>query len=283
MTSETPAKLPVWKTALECYRLTFRHLADLLRFAWPWLLLLIVVSGALYWTLYPAEVAAMAETGAGSNALWISSVLISTAIGAAIAVPWHRLLLLGEMQDLAGSLSFDTRRRSYFLNAIAVLALPVAPIVLAAFLIPVDSSAEGSLLDVFRAAGFGIATIAAVMVINRLSLILPARALDQLNAGWPQAWHITRSNTWRLFWLSLLVLFPVFAAIIFAFSLYPSEFSMLDSSAAPSRAAFTGANVVMDFVLMLTGMLYVTSLSLACRHFTGRPDPESTNATRAAP
>ncbi len=285
--AKTPAKLPVWKTARECYRLTFQHLGDLLRFSWPWLLLLIAVSGAIYWALYPAEVAAMAETGSGSNALWIASALISTAIGAAIAVPWHRLLLLGENQSLAGCLTFDARRRSYFIKAVATLALPIAPIVLAAFLIPEDTSAEASHLDFVRAAGFAMATIAAVMVINRLSLILPATALDDPNTGWQQAWRMTSRSTWRLFWLSLLVLAPIFVAVAVAFSLYPNEFLLLDSTTAPSRAAFAAANVVLELVSMLTGMLYVTFLSLAYRHFMSFPAPErapdSNNATPPAP
>ena len=283
MTIEKPAKLPVWQTARECYRLTFRHLGDLLRFAWPWLLVLIALSGALYWALYPAEVAAMAETGSGSNALLITSALISTAIGAAIAVPWHRLLLLGENQSLAGCLTFDARRRSYFIKAVATLALPIAPIVLAAFLIPEDTSAEASQLDFLRAAGFAMATIAAVMVINRLSLILPATALDHAGVGWSKAWHMTRGNAWRLFWLSLLVLAPIFVAVAVAFSLYPNEFLLLDSTTAPSRAAFAAANVVLELASMLAGMLYVTFLSLAYRHFRGLPMPQSAPVAPAAP
>ncbi len=129
MTSETPAKLPVWKTALECYRLTFRHLGDLLRFSWPWLLLLIALSGALYWGLYPAEQEALAKTGTGSNLLWIlTSALISTAIGAFIAVPWHRLLFLGEKQSLAGwHFVYDATAISSLCKAVAAFAADAAP------------------------------------------------------------------------------------------------------------------------------------------------------------
>ena len=40
MTDLPIAKLPIWKTTLDSYRVTFHHLRSFVRLAWPWLLFL---------------------------------------------------------------------------------------------------------------------------------------------------------------------------------------------------------------------------------------------------
>ena len=301
MTTETPAKLPVWKTAAECYRLTFRHLGELLRFAWPWLLVLMAVSGALYWGLYPIEQKALAKTGSGSNVLWILTLLFSTVIGAFIAVPWHRLLLLGEKAGLTGSEHFSIRQRQYAVRAILLLLIPMLPIAALMYFYPASSTdaaatTTGNADDVDIGAMwlpmiyFG-SIIALMALANRLSLILPATALGHTDKGWWKTWHMTQGNTWRLFWSSLIVFLPfVLAGIVAAFGDLFNEFAnpaeqikIAPVNELANRTSFTSWSVAWELAAMLFGMLYVTFLSLAYRHFTGLPVPESKNSIPRAP
>ncbi len=297
MTTEAPAKLPVWKTALECYRLTFRHLGDLLRFAWPWLLLLVAVSGALYWALYPLEKDALAKTGSGSNTLWFLTLLASTAIGAFIAVPWHRLLILGERPELAEALKLDNRHWLYLWRAFLLGVLPLAPLLLMLTLF--HSGLESAVTESMTEAETTslIATISGFLLFlliclaaGRFSPILPATALAHNGVGWRNSWDMTRNNTWRLFWISLILSLPfVIAGIVAAgFDLNaelktPSEAIKAPVNEFAGRTSFTLWSVAMEFAGMLFGMLFVTFLSLAYRHFKRLAAPESKNSAPPAP
>jgi hypothetical protein len=42
----------------------------------------------------------------------------------------------------------------------------------------------------------------------RLSLLLPARAVDDIDLTFKEAWNRTRGNTWRLYWGVLACLAP---------------------------------------------------------------------------
>ncbi len=294
MTSETPAKLPVWKTATESFRLTFQHLGDLLRFAWPWLLLLIAVSCALYWGLYPVEKAALAETGSGSNLLWISTLFVSTMIGAFIAVPWHRMLLLGEKNDLSASGHFASRKWRYALRALLMIALPMLPILALIQFYPATSSEEAAttadsidLVAMMLPVVYFGSFIALMVLVNRMSLILPATALDHNDVGWVETWSITRGNTWRLFWSSFIVSMPLILVaigyVIHDLWVPVEPIKIAEVNEIANRTRFTLWSVGWELAAMLFGILYVTFLSLAYRHFTGLAAPESTIATPAAP
>ncbi len=289
----TPAKIPVWKTTLECYRLTFRNLGDLLRFSWPWLLLLIAVSGALYWGFWETEQEAL-KTSGGSNVLMLLTLIVSTSIGAFIAVPWHRLLLLGEKQDLATGMKIGTKHRPYLLWALLLGVLPMVPLLALASLFPWGpASSETELMTVSEMNAI-MALISGILIFvamslftTRLALILPATAVGHSGVDWREAWAITRGNTWRLFWASVIIILPL---MIFYIFVTPHDVS---ASAAPAtiaeadelarRITFTLWSVLEELLAMFTGMVLVAFLSLAYRHFTGLPDPESTSATPPAP
>jgi hypothetical protein len=272
MTDTHKPKLPIWPTAVDCYTLMWRHLRDLLRYAWPWFIALIAVSGALYWGFYPHERETITQTGAGSNTLWLSTVLASTAIGAAIAVPWHRLVLIGEQQSMAASLHLDLYKRQCLIGALALFLVPALPLLLIESLLPAapaSAAAEALSTRDLALMVVGAVFFLAIPIINRLSLVLPASALHRDDVGWAATWRMTRGNTWRMFWASFVPMLPLIAAAIVAFSIYSGVTLIEDATVAPSRAAFTLSNVLWEVGAMLFGMLYVTFLSLAYRHFFG--------------
>ncbi len=146
---------------------------------------------------------------------------VSTAIGAAIAVPWHRFCYLERTRALQTVFRSTHGGDPILSRRLPPWHFPSHQLCSRHSLFRKIRALRVRQLDFLRAAGFLMATIAAVMVINRLSLILPAAALDHAGVGWSKAWHMTRGNTWRLFWLSLLVLTPIFLSIIIGFALFP--------------------------------------------------------------
>jgi hypothetical protein len=261
MTTDTPAKLPVWKTVADIYIVTARHALELLRFAWPWLAVLIIASGALYWGLYSAEQEALQSHIMSSASLWYTTLFVSTAIGAAIAVPWHRTILLNETQTAAANLKADATRLTYFAYA---LMLGVAPF---ALLYAVDWSKPQSATVVFAST---VALLLTWPIFNRLSLILPAIAVGHNNVTIQNVWQATHGQTIRLLATSLLQIVPFFAVIVAVVFLAPDTDPAANQ--VQSRFAFTASNVLWEIAAIFIGMLFVTFLSLAYRHFFGLPE-----------
>lgn len=281
MPVETP-KLPVLATTRDVFAVTARHIGELFQFAWPWLLALIVISGAIYWSLYPIERQSMAENGTGSNTLWFTSLLASTVIGAMIAVPWHRRILIDEPQTLQSGLQFDSLKLSYAAKALQLmLAMAVPGMLMFSFMPPNETDADFSTQDAFWTIAIIAWLTALLFLLNRFSLALPATAVGDPNAGFADSWRASKGNTWRLALVSFLATLLPFLLLFAALEHFmPEAMSHVVASEDTPRLSYTIANVFTEFVAILLGMLYVTFLSLAYRHFAGaigshavRPEP----------
>ena len=296
MTSVNSRKLPVWRTAADTYRVTVRNLGAFIRIAWPWIILLLFGSAALYWHLYDTEQAAIAAGRIGSPLLFYATAVLSTVIGAFVAVPWHRLLLLGERPSTL--LALDRRHWMYAVYAVVLAAAIWLPFALPFHLI--SQATPG-----FFATTIGLGALlffALLAVATRLSLILPAIALDPEKAQLSEAWSLTRGNTLRLLVSSAIVLFGLMLAVIVAANIYTLFDSMntappidsravdgtaVDSDSAaptppPSRMRFTIESTLIEFIGIFFGILFVTFLSLAYRHLRGLPEPAHAAVQSAA-
>jgi hypothetical protein len=274
MNSTTPPKLPVWKTALDCYRLTWRHLGDFFRFAWPWLLGLSVINGLLSWLFYPVVRQHIAETGNGLISHVLLSVVLSTGVGAMIAVPWHRLLLLAEPASPTVNFNVDAQKRTYFFQALALIGILMIPTILGGLLSPdyPKPSGDESLSDSdFMVLFLLLGSMIFMPWLSRLWLILPGIAIGRRDTGISNVWATTRGNTWRIFWSGMLATFPLLFATGFAVYYTFSDIhgDLLASFPYRSKSEFTLNGVGTDLISMTVGMLYVTFLSLAYRHFFG--------------
>jgi hypothetical protein len=130
-------------------------------------------------------------------------ILVFTFAGASIAVAWHRRLILGEPPGFSGS-NVATKGLWRYVGigfAIALIAfLPLLVVVLPIFILS-SSVITGAALKfaMFVAASFLI-YLTAFAVFLRLSLLLPARAVGDLDLTFNETWKRTRGNTWRMFW-----------------------------------------------------------------------------------
>ncbi len=256
-------KLPVWRTVKESYRLTLFNLSALIRISWPWLIVLLVAIALLNWGFWPLELAARKTDQAFSSLLFILTSLVPVAVGAAIAVPWHRYILLAEPIGLAPPWKFDGRVIRYAAFAAAIVGGFILPLVAAHEYLVLSITSENGMSTTIL-----VATVCAMIVFwtvlifapIRLSLILPAIALGRTDIGLANIWVATRKNFWRLALAGV-------AATLFSLLLSIGYIYLIDEPT--SRIGFALWNSGNEFILMFGGMSYVTFLSLAYRHFYG--------------
>src|SRR5262245_28109127 len=98
ISAPAPHKLPVWQTVRASYAIVGRHLRQLVRICWVWVLIMVPVYMALDW---------LAETWPGNSGAqaahrWLRGIAaalpspVDTPFLASIAVACHRLVLRGE-------------------------------------------------------------------------------------------------------------------------------------------------------------------------------------------
>jgi hypothetical protein len=110
-----------------------------------------------------------------------------------LGVAWHRLLLRGERVRGYAYLRLDSIVAGYAAWLFLVAVLPDAR-----FLFPDPSQLY-----------IGIGMFAGFIAAARLSLLLPAKALQREDLTIGQIWGVTRNSTWRLFFGNMLCLLPM--------------------------------------------------------------------------
>jgi hypothetical protein len=117
MTVAAPAKLPFWCTVGQAYKAWVINFPELLRVSWPWMLLMTPVLGLLdWWVEQPgADLLSPLLTTALNAVSWV--VMVPAL--AAVAVAWHRRLLIGEHpgRGVYGSTASLPAMRSWHLGS----------------------------------------------------------------------------------------------------------------------------------------------------------------------
>ena len=222
-------KLPFWEMVGRAYALPLEHAGAIVQMTWAWALILAVGTGALYSLLDAAQLAAIQRgEGLGPASLNLVSLLTGLIVGSSVAVGWHRLLLLGEPQGGGAYLRLDNTVWRYI--AVAGLMLLISlPFLAAAFLmsqLTPDLAARADNPPAEVAGWMGLlfivllgAMVLAFLLTTRLSLVLPARAIDDMVLTLGDSWRLTQGNFWRLFagtlacYLPTLVLGGIIASL----------------------------------------------------------------------
>src|SRR5262245_41805698 len=184
ISAPAPHKLPVWQTVRASYAIVGRHLRQLLRICWVWVLIMVPVYMALDW---------LAETwpgdfGAQAAHRWLREIgaalpsPVDTPFLASIAVAWHRLILRGERVTQAAYVRLDGVVWGYVLYALAFLLFERGTLLISAVFaenlaIEADRS-TGLLIELLAApAATGATMGVGLLVLPRLSLVMPAMGL----------------------------------------------------------------------------------------------------------
>ncbi|MFO1071204.1 MAG: hypothetical protein U1E17_00510 [Geminicoccaceae bacterium] len=192
------SKLPVIRLVRHAYLDTIAHARGLMRVGGPWLL--------LSWALLM-----LARDG---GLLEAAANLAVTMGAAAIAVAWHRHILLGEPLSLRMA-PLNRRVARYF--ALTVLIAVAMSCLLLITIVVVGGGGVG-LEQPGNHAGAGLAVllvmVACLYLTQRLQLVFPATAIGDRTIDFGRSWTLTRGNGWRLLGGFLLVTLPVAAALL---------------------------------------------------------------------
>lgn len=197
---ETIAKLPVRELVSAGYRGLFRDWRAFVASAWPWWVVLLLLTFGIE---------AFADPGLRSITGAIVALVLWTVAGAVFLVGWHRHVLLGEAVAGRASLHFGRRELRFLVTGILFYLVLVAPMVAIGLFVGILGPAvAGTVLD--RVLAFGPVAALAIMIIvaPRLSLAFPMVALDAPGRPLATAWQLGRGQTWRLFGGALLVIVP---------------------------------------------------------------------------
>jgi hypothetical protein len=255
-------KLPFWRTVIQAYVLWAKNLPDLVRSCWLWLLLLAPFFAIAAWWQAPHTAALLKASERGqlppdptpllSVAALLLSLIVTLPAAASIAVAWHRLVLRNEQPGSNLYLRLDAVVVGYVL-------------LLAATWLP--SRAAGLLKRVIEddTAFWLISALsfAFTFLLPRISLALPAAAVQRRDVTFYASWQATRRNTWRMFAATLICFLPAAFIGNLVYASLPPE---------PSQTTIALAGAALGLLAVPLGMIPVGLLSLAYRHFFERSE-----------
>jgi hypothetical protein len=278
-------KLPLWRTIRLSYSTYFHHFIDALRTSWLWLVVVGALTGFAAWQQFSWFTAMLARARPGmppttppqpneSMLLMDLDYLLVLFASVSIAVTWHRLVILGEQPGFSASNVTSRNVWRYIGVGLALFLLsnlPIVPIIASMiYFIPDPAKAGGApppagffaMIPVFML----LYCVCAILML-RLSLLLPARAVGDVGLTFKQTWKQTRGNTWRMLWgiaastLPPLLLLPIGYLLAIGF---PNPLKIGGEDFAAQMTANSVVYVVYYLLILPIGIGF---LSLAYRHF----------------
>jgi hypothetical protein len=276
------AKLPLGATISLSYSTYFRNFVDVLRASWLWLVLAAPLTGIVSWL----QSSWFAEVMAGMKqrvpvqippksfpmiALGGLDNLLLVIAGVSIAVAWHRRIILDERPGFSGSNVIAKSFWRYVWVGILiclVVGIPVLVIALPTsyFLFHSGTGGASALYTVLFLALF-VVYLAGAAVFPRLTLLLPARATEDMGLTFKETWNRTGGNTWRILWGIVACTLPpaLLAQIVLLFLVgFPRPDMFADQSFA---GRFTAVGAIMIAYYLLIMPIAIGFLSHAYRHF----------------
>jgi hypothetical protein len=270
------SKLPLGRTIALSYSSYFHDFTDVLRICWLWILLAAVLVGVNTWLQASWLQYAIADIKQGvppqMGRVQIFGYFVSLIVmfaGFSIAVAWHRRLLLDEPPQPSVSNIVTRSLWRYIGTSILiflVVGLPAVAIIGPVFLWVLPQGlkpnpAIGPVILIF------VVYIAAAVALLRFSMLLPARAVGDLDLTFKQAWRQTRGNTWRIFWgLVVCSLPPLLVGMIVMLGVvgFPNPETL---ASGRFTSGWIASGVILNSYYLLILPISIGFLSHAYRHF----------------
>lgn len=278
--------LPVFATAAESFRFVLTHRRELMRlgvFAVPALYLLNLAFESIDW---------LALSGRGLNATAGKAFVdlgLRGIIATVVLVAWHRVVMLKMRTRNEPPVALGLRECRYFVvwlllsaGFLAVFAITAALAAAFQFLAMLCVFLVVLLLGLNRVVVVGqsdqlvivlwisivFAVPAASYIVSRLSLVLPAMAVDR-RRPWRHAWRLSAGNGWRLVGASLLVMLPMEALAAFC----ANAANATRATAAHYPLAFAAVLSVFLLIVLTGTVLSLFSLQLDRGRSEAAPAP----------
>ncbi|MEN3348636.1 MAG: hypothetical protein V7632_2271 [Bradyrhizobium sp.] len=272
-------KLPLGTAIGLAYSTFFSRFTDVLGASWLWLVAVAALTGFANWQRWSWMTAVTGKTALpDARQLWQTTVLLQlsavlTILAAvSIAVAWHRLMILNEQPGLSASNITSGDLWRYVLVSIVLCAILIAPalaVIIGGFYLTVPATfGPGAVAPAFIPLLIAAAALYVIglVVMLRLSLLLPARAVGNTELSFSQAWQRTSGNTWRLFWgLIVTVLPPLLLTDLIVVALMGLGHPTM------TVTRMTAASTAITVYYLLVLPICIGFLSYAYRHFFERP------------
>lgn len=198
-------KLPVGPAISHMVSSTFNHLGFALRAQWPWMVivagifLVLATTTNIPMSATPEENEAYFRAHPGELGWFVFLVLVGVLVAmlafSSIAVAWHRYVLLDEVPKGLARLRVDATVWRYFGNIfligllLVVAMLPLSLLVMTLFGLHPALGVIGALAYV---------VFLVMPIIYRLSIKLPAIALERRDFRLGDAWIVSQANWWQI-------------------------------------------------------------------------------------
>ncbi|MDJ0951615.1 MAG: hypothetical protein QNJ94_22110 [Alphaproteobacteria bacterium] len=190
MTAQT-AKLPIWQTVRDAYRLVFGHFGGMWKAALIPTSLYVVLLGLIGYHQVATAESADAD-GAEANVLLLVAVLAAIVVLVPFLSQWHRVSLLGpEREPPRIRFRFGVRELRFLGHCLLLILIGCTIVLLPLLALVMSGGGEFAFI-----VGVGLALVM-LYVIARLGLMLPATAMDR-RTGLVDAWTRSKGNGVRI-------------------------------------------------------------------------------------
>lgn len=249
-------KLPVGAAFGHVLRSTINNLKFAWHLSWPWLLVILPLN--LIASIYGVSEGLTPGTPSGGAAvLSIVIGLMSMFAFSSIAVSWHRHILLDEVPQGWARLRADNTVWRYFGNTLLIFLIILAgllPVIIVAAVLLAFMGDVGAVISVPLYLAGALFSLAAFY---RLSVKLPAIALERQDFQMRDAWAATQNNNWQLIGLALL-----FFVSVIVLALLVGVASWLLAQTGANFLLFVGlaAQIALNWIVTIMGVTLLTSL-----------------------
>jgi hypothetical protein len=203
------------------------------------------------------------------------AILVLAFAGVSIAVAWHRRIILGERPGFSGSNVATKNLWRYVWIGFAIgliVVLPLTVILLSMSLLLPSVAKAGTPWSLIPIPMIFLLWLAGVAVTLRLSLLLPARAVGDLDLTFKETWKRTSGNTWRIFWGIVACTIPPMLAVQLPVQIVSSSFLILSHGTSDGNA-IVGVTAIIAILFasnLLTLPIGIGFLSYSYSHFFER-------------
>lgn len=213
--SDFKINLPMLETVRRSCGYVFTNLSLLFKVSASWCALLLLFD---MFNSFPSLCSLSAMDCEGSWAQNISSIAISFS-SVAVIVAYIRHIVMQVNYSGFWNLNFAKREIRYILAGcifIAIIALPALVYGFVAGLLGAVFHLDKLVFTPF----FLILLLAMLIICSRFYLVFPAIALDNREMTFKKSFQITKGNSNKIFWGQVLMIIPVFIALLILSLLY---------------------------------------------------------------
>lgn len=249
-------KLPVGAAFGHVLRSTLNNIGFAWHLSWPWLLVILPMN--IFAGLYGMTESVTSETiSPGAMVISLAIGLMSMFAFASIAVSWHRYILLDEVPKGWARLRADNVVWRYFGNTLLIFLILFAGLVPVVLLAAVFNAVLGNMGAIFAVPLYFAGVLYSLAVFYRLSVKLPAIALERRDFLLRDAWVVTDGNNWPLIGLALL-----FFISVVALALLVAAASWVIAQTGVSFLLFVSmaVQITLNWIVTIMGVTLLTSL-----------------------